>query len=68
MTLAAGEVRTIDSTRGLDVLVDALDALLDTGVVLIGDVIISVGGVDLIRIDLRALVAGVGALEEGEAP
>jgi hypothetical protein len=40
-------------------LVDLLDRLLGTGVVLTGDVVISLAGVDLVQIQLRALVASV---------
>ncbi|MGK7867662.1 gas vesicle protein [Falsiroseomonas sp. E2-1-a20] len=40
-------------------LVDVLDKLLDTGVVLDGQIVISLAGVDLIHIGLRALVASV---------
>lgn len=46
-------------------LVDLLDRLLATGVVLAGDVTISLAGVDLVTVQLRALVSavrpGVGA-------
>ncbi|NMO50729.1 gas vesicle protein [Actinoplanes sp. TBRC 11911] len=48
-------------------LVDLLDRVLATGVVITGDVTISIAEVDLVRISLRALVASVGALaEDGE--
>ena len=40
-------------------LVDLLDRLLSSGVVLAGDVTISLAGVDLIRISLRALVTSI---------
>jgi hypothetical protein len=40
-------------------LVDVLDKLLDTGVVLDGQIVIALAGVDLIHIGLRALVASV---------
>jgi hypothetical protein len=40
-------------------LVDLLDRLLGTGVVLSGDVVISLAGVDLVQISLRALVTTV---------
>lgn len=40
-------------------LVDVLDRLLDTGVVLDGQVVISLAGVDLVHIGLRALVASI---------
>ena len=40
-------------------LVDLLDRLLGTGVVVAGDVVISLAGVDLVEIRLRALVRSV---------
>ena len=40
-------------------LVDLLDRLLGTGVVLSGDVVISLAGVDLVQISLRALITSV---------
>ncbi|MDQ1732388.1 MAG: Gas vesicle protein [Pseudonocardiales bacterium] len=45
--------------QGLDGLVELLDTLIDTGVAIAGDLIISVAGVDLIQLDLRALLTGV---------
>ncbi|PWN02134.1 gas vesicle protein [Nocardioides silvaticus] len=40
-------------------LVDLLDRLLGTGVVIVGDVVISLAGVDLVQISLRALISSV---------
>lgn len=40
-------------------LVDLLDRLLGTGVVIAGDVVISMSGVDLVQIRLHALIATV---------
>jgi hypothetical protein len=40
-------------------LVDLLDRLLGTGVVLAGDIVISLAGVDLVEIRLRALLRTV---------
>lgn len=42
-------------------LVDLLDRLLAGGVVLTGDVTLSIAGVDLVHISLRALVTSVKA-------
>ena len=42
-------------------LVDLLDRLLGTGVVLAGDVVISLAGVDLVQVRLHALVTTVRA-------
>jgi hypothetical protein len=49
-------------------LVDLLDRLVDTGVVVDGNVIIALSGVDLIRVDLRALVAALATLADGSSP
>lgn len=43
-----------------DALVDLLDSLVDTGVAAAGDVTVSVAGVDLIALRLKALLASVG--------
>jgi hypothetical protein len=40
-------------------LVDVLDALIDEGVVLGGDVVLGVADIDLVRLQLHALLAGV---------
>ena len=40
-------------------LVDLLDRLLGTGVVLSGDVVISLAGVDLVQVRLHALITSV---------
>ena len=45
-------------------LVDLLDRLLGTGVVLSGDVVISLAGVDLVEVRLRALIRTVRGDEE----
>ena len=42
-------------------LVDLLDRLLGTGVVLSGDIVISLAGVDLVEVHLRALITSVRA-------
>lgn len=42
-------------------LVDLLDRLLGTGVVLAGDVVISLSGVDLVQVKLHALITTVRA-------
>jgi hypothetical protein len=43
-------------------LVDLLDRLIDTGVVADGSVLITLAGVDLIRLDLKLLLSGVETL------
>ena len=40
-------------------LVDLLDRLLGTGVVLSGDIVISLAGVDLVQVRLHALITSV---------
>jgi len=53
---------------GPDSLADVLDRLLDTGVVLDGQIVLSVAGVDLVHIGLRALVASVDSAARLLAP
>jgi hypothetical protein len=50
--------------RGDVALVDLVDRLLDTGVVLSGDITLSVAGVDLVYVGLRALIASVEATND----
>jgi hypothetical protein len=52
----------------LDGLVDALDRVLDVGASVAGDLIVSVADVDLIRVDLRLLVAGIQGEPKGAEP
>nr|WP_202416691.1 gas vesicle protein [Pseudonocardia sp. SID8383] len=51
-------------------MVDLLDRLLAGGVVLAGDVTVSLAGVDLIRISLRALIVSIAPAgrQAGEEP
>ncbi len=42
-----------------EALVDVLDRLLDAGVVVDGQIVLSLAGVDLVHVGLRALVASV---------
>jgi hypothetical protein len=46
-------------------LVDLLDRVLAGGVVITGDVTLSIADVDLVTVSLRALVTSVSALAEG---
>jgi hypothetical protein len=46
-------------------LVDLLDRLLAGGVVITGDVTISLADVDLVHISLRAIISSVQALGDG---
>jgi hypothetical protein len=43
-------------------LVDLLDRVLSTGVVIAGDVTLAIAGVDLVHISLRALVASASTV------
>ncbi|MFD9895442.1 gas vesicle protein [Amycolatopsis sp. NPDC059027] len=59
-TTGFGDVR--DPVAGREIaLVDLLDRLLAGGVVLTGDVLLSIAGVDLVHVSLRALITSVRA-------
>ncbi len=45
-------------------LADLLDRILDKGVVISGDIFISVAGVDLAYIDLRVLIGSLDAIQK----
>jgi gas vesicle structural protein len=47
-------------------LLELVDRVLNKGVVLTGDVTLSVAGVDLVYVGLRVLIASVASLEESE--
>ncbi|SFE41430.1 gas vesicle protein [Alteribacillus iranensis] len=47
-------------------LLDVLDAVLEKGVVLKGDLTISVAGVDLVYLDLRVLLSSVETLVQAQ--
>lgn len=64
MTLDTGAEADLRSPERQVALVDLLDRLLGAGVVLSGDVVISLAGVDLVEVRLHALVSSVRA----EAP
>ncbi len=49
-------------------LVDIVDRLLERGVVLAGNAVISVAGVDLVELRLNLLLASVDALARRERP
>jgi Gas vesicle protein len=46
-------------------LVDLVDRLLGGGVVIAGDITLSVADIDLVYVNLRALITSVATLEEG---
>jgi len=45
-------------------LVDLVDRLIGGGVVIAGDITLSVADIDLVYVNLRALITSVGTLEE----
>ena len=49
------------SAGGQIALVDLLDRLLGTGVVVAGDIVISLSGVDLVQVRLHALITSIRA-------
>jgi gas vesicle structural protein len=49
-------------------LVELVDRVLDRGVVLKGDVMISVAGVDLVYLELQLLLSSVEALRRDDGP
>lgn len=51
----------VEDTGPQIALVDLLDRLLGSGVVLAGDVVISLAGVDLVQVKLHALITSVRA-------
>ncbi len=58
-------METAPATRGERIsLVDLLDRVLAEGVVVTGDIVLSVADVDLVTISLRALLASASALAE----
>ena len=46
-------------------LVELVDRVLNKGVVITGDVLLSVAGVDLVYVGLRVLLSSVATLEQG---
>ena len=48
-------------------LLELVDRVLNKGVVLTGDIMLSVADVDLVYVGLRVLLASVGTLEELQA-
>ncbi|ALC88580.1 gas vesicle protein GvpS [Bacillus sp. FJAT-18017] len=47
-------------------LIDILDVILDKGVAIKADLIISIAGVDLVYLDLRVLIASVESLVQAQ--
>ena len=59
MTAVAAQARAEAAPLQQIALVDLLDRLLGTGVVVAGDVVISLSGVDLVQIRLHALITTI---------
>jgi hypothetical protein len=55
-------------TMGGTGLADLLDRLVDRGAVVTGDVVISLAGIDLVRLDLRLLLTGIGGSDQPGDP
>ncbi|WP_028783640.1 gas vesicle protein [Thalassobacillus devorans] len=47
-------------------LIDVLDVVLDKGVAIKGDLIISIAGIDLVYLDLRVLISSVETLVQSK--
>jgi hypothetical protein len=56
---ASGTPERVERTLSAAGLIDALDRLIADGVTITGDIVIGIGEVDLIRLDLRALLIGI---------
>ncbi|MFE2159357.1 gas vesicle protein [Streptomyces lydicus] len=49
-------------------LIDLLDRLLSGGVVLTGDIVLSIADIDLVRVSLRALIVSISEQNPGPWP
>lgn len=58
MSVVTRQDRLVDYDREVTLL-DLVDRLLDKGVTISGDIVISIAGVDLVYLSLRALLASV---------
>ncbi|WP_181347938.1 gas vesicle protein [Thalassobacillus sp. CUG 92003] len=47
-------------------LIDILDTVLDKGVAIKGDILISIAGIDLVYLDLRVLISAVETLIQAD--
>ena len=67
-TPAVGSGAEAQERTGREIsLVDLLDRLLGTGVVLAGDITISLSGVDLVEVKLHAIITSVRVDSEAES-
>ena len=65
-TVAVSATESRPASQQQIALVDLLDRLLGTGIVLSGDVVISLAGVDLVQISLRALITSIRSEMAGD--
>ena len=63
---AASQADLILETAGDTTLLDLLDRLLNKGVVLKGDVVLGVAGVDLVYLQLSALLSAIDRILGGD--
>jgi hypothetical protein len=61
------EQRAQSRYAGPTTLVDLLDRVVDVGAVVSGDVLISLAGIDLIRLDLRLLLVSAARSHEARS-
>ncbi|MER8032416.1 gas vesicle protein [Streptomyces bauhiniae] len=59
--MSDGQAATEPLAQRQVALIDLLDRLLSGGVVLTGDVVLSIAGIDLVRVSLRALIVSISA-------
>ncbi|MEU0792240.1 gas vesicle protein GvpJ [Amycolatopsis sp. NPDC005961] len=57
--MAEAEVVAIGTGSAAEAVADLLDRVVHRGAVVTGDVIISLAGIDLVRLDLRLLLLGL---------
>ncbi|RSD19407.1 gas vesicle protein GvpJ [Amycolatopsis eburnea] len=57
--MADPEVVRLDAGSPAEAVADLLDRVVHRGAVVTGDVIISLAGIDLVRLDLRLLLLGL---------
>lgn len=56
-----------ESVENKDIaLIDILDVILDKGVAIKADLVISIAGIDLVYLDLRVLIASVESLVQAQ--
>ena len=57
--MAEPEVFEVGRGNAVEAVADLLDRVVHRGAVVTGDVIISLAGIDLVRLDLRLLLLGI---------